>query len=147
MGGVNMRQSRHLLSLILVSILSVSLLVLVYVRTFIPLVILPKFDISSIMIVSLLALVINYYLSEEDSHLSVIAFAFVAFGVLPFVSGFVTILDALLLALKGGITFTAVMFVFNSIQNRLSTNKKNKVAPIISAIMLFLAVQCLLGII
>ena len=111
-----MRQSRHLLSLILVSILSVSLLVLVFVRTFIPVVILPKFDISSIMIVSLLALVVNYYLSEEDSHLSVIAFAFVAFGVLPFVTGFVTILDALLLALKGGITFTAVMFVFNSFE-------------------------------
>ena len=141
-----MRQSRHLLSLILVSILSVSLLVLVFVRTFIPVVILPKFDVCSIALVSLIALVINYYLNKDKYSFIAILFAFVAFGVLPFAAGFVTVVDALLLAVKGGITFTILMVVFVSSLERLSIDGKNYVAPIITAFMLYLAVQCIMGI-
>ena len=134
------------LSLILVVTLFVSLLTLVLIRIFAPVVILPKFDVSSIAIISLIALVINHYLNDEDVNLISIIFAVVAFGILPFASGFVTVVDALLLSLKGGLTFTALMFVFASIQDRLSINGKKWYAPLITAIMLFLAIQCLMGI-
>ena len=64
------------------------------IRTFAPVVILPKFDVSNMAILSLIALVINYYLNDEDINLYSIGFAFVAFGILPFASGFVTLVDA-----------------------------------------------------
>ena len=147
LSGVRNMKNKLSLSLILIVILCISLLILVLVRTFIPIVILPKFNASNITIVSLIALVINYYLNDEEHELISIIFAVVAFGVLPYVSGFVTIIDALLLAVKGGLIFTVLMFLFLSIVNRLSTNDKNKFAPIISAFLLFLAIQCLLGII
>ena len=134
------------LSLILVATLFVSLVTLVLIRTFAPVVILPKFDVISISIVSLIALVINHYLNDEDNDLIAIAIAFVGFGALPFVSGFVALTDVLLLALKGGVTFTVLMFVFSSIQERLSINNKKWFAPLVTAFMLYLAVQCLMGI-
>lgn len=134
------------LSVILVITLVVSLLTLVLFRTFAPVVILPKLDVSSIAIVSLIALVINYYISDEDTTLISIIFAFVAFGILPFAAGLVTITDALILALKGGITFTVLMFIFASIQDRLSINGKKWYIPLITAFMLFLAIQCVMGI-
>ena len=68
----------------------------------------------------------------------------IQYGSISFV--FTAVVIALILALKGGVTFTVTMFVFASIQERLSTNGKNWFAPIISAVMLFLAVQCLMGI-
>ena len=135
------------LSLILVVTLFISLLTLVLIRTFAPFVILPKFDVSNIAILSLIALVINHYLNDEDINFYSIGFAFVAFGILPFASGFVSLVDALLLALKGGITFTVLMFIFSSIQDRLTINGKKWFTPLITAFMLFLVVQFLIGII
>ena len=140
-----MKNNKYLLSVLLVLTLFVSLLTLIIIHTFFPMAILPKFDLSSIMLISLIALLINHYINTEKSSLLVILFAFIAFGLLPYASGFVTIVDALILALKGGITFTITMFVFNSIQEHIS-DEKNIATPIITAVMLYLAVQCLMGI-
>ena len=143
-----MKNNKYLLSAVLVLTIAVSLLALLLINAFFPMVTLPKFTVANLSIVSLIALVVNYYLTEEENnHLIVIAFAFIAFGLLPFVSGFVSLVDALLLAVKGTITFTAMMFVFSSIQNRLSSNGKNWFAPAMTAIMLYLAIQCLMGIV
>ena len=140
-----MRNNRFLLSIILVLTLCVSLLTLILIRTFLPAAILPQFNVGSILIVSLIALVINYYLSDRKYDLFAIAFAFVAFGVLPYVSGFVTVLDALILALKGACTFAVAMFMFTSILERVNVSGKNIVAPVITALMLYLAFQCFIG--
>ena len=143
-----MKNNKYLLSAVLVLTIAVSLLALLLINAFFPMVTLPKFTVANLSVVSLVALVVNYYLTEEENnHLIVIAFAFVAFGLLPFVSGFVSLVDALLLAVKGTITFTAMMFVFSSIQNRLSSNGKNWFAPVMTAVMLYLAIQCLMGIV
>ena len=143
-----MKNNKYLLSAVLVLTIAVSLLALLLINAFFPMVTLPKFTVANLSVVSLVALVVNYYLTEEENnHLIVIAFAFVAFGLLPFVTGFVGLLDALLLAVKGTITFTAMMFVFSSIQNRLSSNGKNWFAPVMTAVMLYLAIQCLMGIV
>lgn len=146
-GVSNMKNKKFLLSIFLVTAISVSLLVMILVRTFLPIVIIPKFNVCNIMIVSLIAILINYYLTEEDFDFIAIPVAFLAFGILPYVSGFVTIIEALILALKGTVTFTVAMFIFSIAIERLSLNKKNYFAPIIIAFMLYLATQCLMGII
>lgn len=140
-----MRNNRFLLSILLVLTLCISLLTLILVRTFLPAVILPKFNVGNMLIVSLIALVINYYLSDKKYDLFAIIFAFVSFGVLPYVSGFVTILDALMLALKGACVFAVAMFMFTSILERVNVSGKNIFAPIITALMLYLAFQCFIG--
>ena len=141
-----MKNNKYLLSVLLVLTIAVSLVVLVLVRTFLPIVILPKFSLANILLVSLVALVINYYITGKDNDYISIAVAFVAFLLLPFVAGFVTFVEALLLAVKGVITFTAAKFIFGSILNRLEANGKNIFAPVITAFLLFLAVQCFMGI-
>jgi hypothetical protein len=141
-----MKNNKYLLSVLLVLTIAVSLVVLVLVRTFLPIVILPKFSLANISLVSLVALVINYYITGNDNDYISIAVAFLAFLLLPFVAGFVTFVEALLLAVKGVITFTAQKFIFGSILNRLEANGKNIFAPVITAFLLFLAVQCFMGI-
>jgi hypothetical protein len=141
-----MKNNKYLLSVLLILTIAVSLVVLVLVRTFLPIVILPKFSLANISLVSLVALVINYYITGNDNDYISIAVAFLAFLLLPFVAGFVTFVEALLLAVKGVITFTAQKFIFGSILNRLEANGKNIFAPVITAFLLFLAVQCFMGI-
>lgn len=50
------------------------------------------------------------------------------------------------LALVGGIVFTAVTWLFSSMVNRLASGAQAKAAPILSALGLYLAVQCFAGI-
>jgi hypothetical protein len=145
-GVRSMKNNKYLLSVLLILTIAVSLVVLVLVRTFLPIVILPKFSLANISLVSLVALVINYYITGNDNDYISIAVAFLAFLLLPFVAGFVTFVEALLLAVKGVITFTAQKFIFGSILNRLEANGKNIFAPVITAFLLFLAVQCFMGI-
>jgi len=61
------------------------------------------------------------------------------------VAGFVTLKDALLLAAVGGVVFTAIAWIFSSIQDRLSTGPAAKAAPVLSALGLYLAPQCFAG--
>lgn len=50
------------------------------------------------------------------------------------------------LALVGGIVFTAVTWLFSSMVNRLASGAQAKAAPLLSALGLYLAVQCFAGI-
>ena len=78
-GVRSMKNNKYLLSVLLVLTIAVSLVVLVLVRTFLPIVILPKFSLANILLVSLVALVINYYITGKDNDYISIAVAFVAF--------------------------------------------------------------------
>ena len=69
------------------------------------------------------------------------------FGLLPFAAGFAALENVWKLALVGGVVFTAVTFLFTSIQDRLSSGPIAKAAPVLSAFGLYLAAQCFAGII
>ena len=55
-------------------------------------------------------------------------------------------LFALVLALAGGVVFTATTFLFSSMTERIASGPVKKLAPIVSAAGLWLAAQCLTGI-
>ena len=74
-------------------------------------------------------------------------FSAITFGLLPFADAFVGAMDALRLAVAGGVVFTVMTWLFSSVQDRLSTGPAAKAAPVVSAFGLYLAVQGLMGMI
>ena len=55
-------------------------------------------------------------------------------------------LEALKLALAGGVIFTAITWLYTTILDSLSSGPVAKAAPVVSALGLYLAVQCFAGI-
>lgn len=144
-----MKNKTYTLNTILAAVLGIACLIAVLVRTFAPAVIIPALNIPNIVLISLLAVLLDHYLASNAKRCypCIAALSALTFGLLPFAAGFVTVLNALVLALVGGITFTLVAFLFTSIQDRLSSGPAAKAAPLLSAFGLYLAFQCLTGII
>ena len=143
-----MKNKTYTLNTLLAAVLGAALLACVLVRTFLPRMILPELDIPNMVLVSLLALVIDHYVAPgaKRCYICIPLFAAITFGLLPFAACFVGALDALKLAVAGGVTFTVTTWLYSTIQDRLSTGPVAKAAPIISALGLYLAVQCFAGI-
>ena len=72
-------------------------------------------------------------------------FSGLTFGLLSFAASYTYGLEALKLALVGGVLFTVTSFLFDQILERLSSGPAAKAAPVLSALGLFLAVQCFSG--
>lgn len=144
-----MKKNTYTLNTLLAAVLGAVLLTAVLVRTFLPRVILPHLDAPNMVLISLIVLVADHYLAPgaDRCYICIPAFSAIAFGLLPFAACFVGAVDALKLGLLGGIVFTATTWLFSSMTDRISTGPAAKAAPIVSAIGLYLAIQCLMGII
>ena len=144
-----MKNKTYFLNTMLAAVMAVTLLALVLVRAFMPLVILPKINIPNLMILILVPLLLDHYLAKNAKRCYVCVFLFstLTFGLLPSAAGYVGAGEVVKLALVGGVLFTVVTFLFTSAWDRLSTGPVCKAAPILSAVGLYLASQCLMGII
>lgn len=144
-----MKKNTYTLNTILAAVLGAALLVCIFVRTFAPRMILPELDISNLVLISLVALVLDHYLAPnaDRCYICVSVFSAITFGLLPFAAAFVGAMEALKLAVAGGIVFTVMTWLFSSVQDRLSTGPAAKAAPVVSAFGLYLAVQGLMGMI
>lgn len=142
-----MKDNKYLLNTLLAAVLGAALLVLVLVRTFAPMIIMPKFDVVNMVLVSLVALVLDAYFAPgaKRCYICVAVFSAVSFGLLPFAACFVGAVEAVKLGVVGGIVFTVVTWVFGSMMDRISTGPVVKAAPVVSAVGLYLAVQCFMG--
>ena len=143
-----MNKKTYTLNTLLAVVLGGALLAAVLVRTFAPRIILPELDIPNMVLISLIALLADHYLAPgaDRCYICIPVFSAVTFGLLPFAACFVGALEALKLAVLGGIVFTAVTWLFSSMTDRLSTGPAAKAAPVVSALGLYLAAQCLMGI-
>ena len=144
-----MKKNTYILNTILAAVLGAALLACVFVRTFAPRIILPELDISNLVLISLVALVLDHYLAPnaDRCYICVSVFSAITFGLLPFAAAFVGAMEALKLAVAGGVVFTVMTWLFSSVQDRLSTGPAAKAAPVVSAFGLYLAVQGLMGMI
>ena len=124
------------------------MLIGVLIRTFAPRMILPELDIPNMVLISLVALVADHYLAPgaKRCYICIPVFGAITFGLLPFAACFVGVLEALKLALAGGVIFTAITWLYTTILDRLSSGPVAKAAPVVSALGLYLAVQCFAGI-
>ena len=139
---------KYMLNTVLAYVLGAFLLARVLVRTFAPRIILLELDIPMLVLISLVALVLDHYLAPgaERCYICIPVFSTLTFGLLAF-AAYLGIAEALKLAVAGGVIFTAMTWLFSSVQDRLSTGPAVKAAPIVSAFGLYLAIQALMGMI
>ena len=144
-----MKKNTYTLNSLLAAVLGAALLVCIFVRTFAPRMILPELDITNMVLISLVALVLDHYLAPgaDRCYICIPVFSAITFGLLPFAACFVSGMEAAELAVIGCIVFTITTWLFSSIQDRLSTGPAAKAAPVVSAFMLYLAIQGMMGMI
>ena len=142
-----MKKQTYLLNTLLAAVLGILLLAAVLVRTFAPIVILPTPDIPNLVLLSLVVLLIDYYLAPNAPrcYICIPLLAALTFGLLPWAACFVGLADAARLAVTGGVVFTAVTWLFSSILERISSGPDRKAAPVVSALCLYLAFQGFAG--
>ena len=143
-----MKNKTYTLSTVLIAVLTAVLAVMAVLRAFSPQIILPIFDIPTLTAISLAALVLDHYLAKGAKRcwICIPVFAALSFGILPFAAGMVALSNVLGLALTGAAIFTVCTFVFTSVQDRLSSGPAARLAPIMSALGIWLAVQSFAGI-
>ena len=143
-----MKNKTYTLNTVLTAVLAAVLATMVILRAVSPQLILMQFDIVSVTAISLAALVLDHYLAPGAKRcwVCIPAFADLSFGILPFAAGMVALNNVLGLALSSAAIFTVCTFVFTSIQDRLSSGPAARLAPIMSALGIWLAVQAFAGI-
>jgi hypothetical protein len=143
-----MKNKTYTLNTVLTAVLAAVLAVMVVLRAVSPQLILMQFDIVSITGISLIALVLDHYLAKgaKRCYICIPVFAALSFGILPFAAGMVALKNILGLAASGAVIFTLCTFAFTSIQDRLSSGPAARLAPIMSAFGIWLAVQAFAGI-
>ena len=143
-----MKQNHYFLNTILAVVLGIACVIAVLVRTFTPAALIPHLDVPNVVALSLAALLIDHYVAKDAKrcYICIPVFSAITFGLLPFCAGFASGLEALKLAILGGVVFTATTWLFTSVQDRLSSGPAAKLAPFLSAAGLYLAAQCFVGI-
>ena len=144
-----MKNKTYMLNTFLTAVLGIYLLVAVIIRAFCPQIILPKANIPNMVLVSLIALVLDHYLIPDAKrcYICIPLFALITFGLLPYAAAFVTPTEALKLAVVGCAVFTVTTWLFSTIQDRLSSGPAAKASAFFSAVSLYMASQCFIGII
>ncbi len=144
-----MKKNTYTLNTLLAAVLGLLLLVCILVRTFAPRMILPHMDAPNMVLISLTALVLDHYLAPDAKrcYICIPMFSAITFGLLPFAACFVGVLEAVRLGVLGGVVFTATTWLFTSMTDRISTGPTAKAAPLVCALCLYLAAQCLMGIV
>ena len=138
---------KYMLNTLLAVVFTIALLAMVIARAICPVLVFPGFGIPNLVLISLIALVLDHYMVKEAPrcYICIPVFAFLSFALLPYAAGFAALSDALWLGIKGCITFTVTTWLFTSMADRISTGPSAKLAPVMSAVGLYLASQCLMG--
>lgn len=142
-----MKNKTYILNTFLAAVLGIYLLIAVIVRTFCPQIILPKANIPNMVLVSLIALVLDHYLAPgaKRCYICIPVFSAITFGLLPYAVAFAAPAEAVKLAVIGAITFTVTTVLFSTIQERLSSGPAAKASAFFSAVSLYMAAQCFMG--
>lgn len=138
---------KYLLNTFLAAVFTLALLAMVIARAVCPVLVFPGFGIPNLVLISLVALLLDHYIVKDAPrcYICVPVFAFLTFGLLPYMAGFAPAAEILTLGIKGCVTFTVTTWLFTSMADRISTGPEAKLAPVMSAMGLYLASQCFMG--
>ena len=143
-----MKDNRYIRSIALTVVLGLALAICMVIRAMAPMAVLPQLDVANVMLLSMVALLAEFYISGEGKcNVLTFLFAALTFGVLPLTAGVMEVMDAVKLAVIGGVIFTLCAWLFDSVCDRLTTGPAAKAAPIFSALGIYLAAQCFAGMI
>ena len=138
---------KYLLNTFLAGILALILLAMTIARAICPILIFPGFDVPNLVLVSLIALLLDHYVvkAAPRCYICIPVFAFLSFALLPWAAGFIQPLQILGLGIKGCVIFTVTTWLFSSMADRIATGPSARLAPVMSAVGLYLASQCFMG--
>ncbi len=138
---------KYMLSTLLAVIVTLALLALVIARAICPVLVFPGFGVPNLVLISLIALLLDHYFVKyaPRCYICIAVFAFLIFCLLPYMAGFAENSEILGLGVKGCITFTITAWLFTSMTDRIATGPSAKLAPVMSALGLYLASQCFMG--
>ena len=144
-----MKDKTFFLNTALAVVTGLVLLIAVFVRAFAPVAMIRRPDLPELVLVSLAALVLDHYLGKgaKRQYPWIFVLSVVTFGLLPLAAGFTAGLEAVKYAAAGGVVFTLTTFVYTSMQERVKSGAAFKAAPVVSALGLYLAAQCVAGMI
>ena len=144
-----MKNNKYFLNVALAGVLGVALLIAALVRAFVSMAVIPQLDIPNMVLLSVLALLLEHYLTggSKGGYVGVVLMSALAFGLLPLAAFFAQPLEAMKLAAIGGCVFSLSTWIFRSMQDRLSSGPVAKIAPIMGALGLYLAAQCFAGLV
>ena len=144
-----MKNNKYLLSTILAIVVFIACAIALLVRVWLPAAIIPELNIPNMVALSVIALLIEHFLTKGNPrcYICIPVFGALVFGVLPLMAGFACQHDFWKFGLVGAVVFTAATFLFTSAQDRLLSGPKAGAAMTITAIGIWLASQCFAGII
>lgn len=143
-----MQKTSIMLNILLAAVVGLASLAALLCRVFLPAAILPTVSLPAVAALVLLALVLECYLTkglpQRDWGMTVLLGG-LTFGLLPYAAGLTAGGEAVRLAAVGGAVFLVLTFLFTSLRERLSSGHAGPLAPLVTGGVLFLACQCLIG--
>ena len=142
-----MKKNTMLVNTLLAVVLGAGLLFGMVWRAFMPYVVLPELDVIAMTGITLIALVLEYYISgkQERNWTAQVVLGTVTFGGLAFASGLPY--AGIKTFIVGAVVFAVITFLFDSMVQRLEVTTDKKYAVIPTAFVLYLACQCFAGMI
>lgn len=139
------------LNTVLAGVVGAACLLAVLLRAFAPITAwLPNIDLPCLVAVSVLALVIDWYLDGKKKVARCWALtavlALLTFWLMPWAAGLADAGTALRMGVIGAVLFTVLAFLFGTIRERLNTGKSNILSPVCVGFVMYLACQCFMGI-
>ena len=144
-----MKNNKYFLNTLLVAVLFLVMAVFMVLKAIQPPVILLPLNIPTLVLISLVVLLLEFYLApgNDRCYICIPVLAALTFGILPLMAGFACQHTFWKLGLVGGVVFAVTTWLFTAMTNRLQSGPQAKLAPIIGALCLFLASQCFAGLI
>ena len=142
-----MKNRSYLLNVLLAAVLGAVMLLALLVKTFLPGVILPRLDIPNVTALCLVVFLIDAFVSKnaDRNYILIFVFAVLTFGILPLAAG--ALGHGWVLALVGGAVFTAATWLMDSAKRRIFSGNGSRLALVLTALGIYLAVQSFSGII
>ena len=143
-----MNNKKYLLNTILAVLVTLGLLAALLVKVFWPAAVLPVLNIPNLAAISLAALAAEQFIAPgaKRCYICIPVFSAITFGLLPWAAGFAAGEEVWKYALAGAAVFTAVTWLYSSMLDRMASGHNSKMAALVSALGLYLAVQAFAGI-
>ena len=144
-----MKNNKFFLPCVLTIVVFAALVAAVIIRVVAPAGIIPPLNIPNMVLLSVIALLLEYLITKNNPRCYLCCFLFGAavFGILPLMAGFACQHTFWKLGIVGGVVFTAATFLFTSAVERLQTGPKAPAAAVVTALGIWLAAQSFAGII
>lgn len=142
-----MKKNLYFINILHTGVVALFCLAGIFIRTFSVNTVLPRITITFMVMITLIPMVLEYYMVSErdrDPFISMV-FGGLAFTILPACSSLTTGIPLWKLMVAGTVVFGVTDLLYRSIGERISSGSYSRLAPAANAVMLYLASQCLQG--